>query len=334
MDTKAVNTGVDSEEHLEADNRKLNELSGQVGLLLDNISQIVLGKRDVARECLIALLAGEHVLLEDVPGVGKTLMGKAIARSIDGSFRRIQFTPDLLPSDIVGSNIFNSNTNEFEFNAGPVFSNFVLADEINRAPPRTQSALLEAMSDNQVSVDGVTRELPEPFMVIATQNPFEFEGTYLLPESQMDRFLFRISMGYPDRDFEQQILDSHRPGNPLDEMQSVCQTNQIIAIQEAVRNVTIENSISSYMMDIVQATRSSTELSLGASTRGALLWYRAVQACAFIAGRAYAIPDDAKELAVKVLAHRVKPAGAMGLINRNEIESIIREIIRAIVVPE
>lgn len=337
MDTKAsyVSDNADSIPNNEAmDSQEITRLSAKIESLLSNIGQVVLGKRMVAKDCLIALLAGEHVLLEDVPGVGKTLMGKAIAKSVAGSFRRIQFTPDLLPSDIVGSNIFNSTSNQFEFNAGPVFSNFVLADEINRAPPRTQSALLEAMSDNQVSVDGVTRELPGPFMVIATQNPFEFEGTYLLPESQMDRFLFRISMGYPDREYEQQILDSHRPGEPLEQMQSVCDGDSIKEIKQAVRTITVAPAISSYLMDVVQATRESSELSLGASTRGALLWYRAVQASAFIDGRTYAIPDDAKDMAVKVLSHRVKPVGSMGMINRSELESIIREVVSSVSVPE
>lgn len=312
----------------------IGSLSSQIQLLLDNVEQVVLGKRDVAHDCLIANLSGEHVLLEDVPGVGKTLMGKAMARSIDGSFRRIQFTPDLLPSDIVGSSIFNSTANRFEFHAGPIFSNFVLADEINRAPPRTQSALLEAMSDNQVSVDGTTHELPSPFMVIATQNPFEFEGTYLLPESQLDRFLFRLSMGYPDREFEQQILSNHRAGEPVDGLRSVCDPETHLYMKQLVRQVEVDEAIANYIMDIVQATRKSENLGVGVSTRGALLWYRAAQANAFIAGRSYVIPDDAKELSVKVLAHRVKPVGTMGLLNRSELESMIREIVGTVPMPE
>ncbi|MEM9411484.1 MAG: MoxR family ATPase [Planctomycetota bacterium] len=311
----------------------MRRLSPYVDSLLANIERVVLGKRNVARDCLIALFAGEHVLLEDVPGVGKTLMGKAIAKSVDGSFHRVQFTPDLLPSDIVGSSIFNSHTNEFEFNAGPIFCNFVLADEINRAPPRTQSALLEAMSDNQVSIDGKTRALPDPFMVIATQNPFEFEGTYVLPESQLDRFLFRLSMGYPDRNFEQQILADHRSGEPVEELTAVCDQNTLSEIKQAIRNIRMDETISSYILDIVEATRQSSNLSVGASTRGALLWYRAAQASAFIAGRDFVIPDDAKDLAVKVLAHRVKTVGAMGSMNRQEVEAVILEIISSVPVP-
>jgi len=325
---------VRSETNFQVDPSKTKDLNAQIERLLGNIEQVVLGKRNVARDCLIALLAGEHVLLEDVPGVGKTLMGKALAKSVAGSFRRIQFTPDLLPSDIVGSSIFNSTTHQFEFNAGPVFGNFVLADEINRAPPRTQSALLEAMSDNQVSVDGTTHQLPAPFMVIATQNPFEFEGTYLLPESQMDRFLFRISMGYPDREFEQQILENHRTGEPVESINSVCDSETLLLIKKCVRQVNVDSSIASYIMDVVHATRQLPSLSVGVSTRGALLWYRAAQANAFIAGRSYLIPDDAKDLAVKVLAHRVKPTGSMEALNRNELEDVIKEVVGSIEIPD
>ncbi len=295
--------------------------------LLDNISGVVLGKQDVAKLCLVALMAGEHVLLEDVPGVGKTLMGKALAKSVSADFCRIQFTPDLLPSDIVGSSIFNSRDSQFEFVPGPVFNHFVLADEINRAPPRTQSALLEAMSDGQVSVDGCTHPLAQPFMVIATQNPYEFEGTYVLPESQMDRFLIRISMGYPGREDEQAILTSHRLGQPVQQMEPVCTPQDILDIQRAVRNVDVETSISEYMLDIVHATRESPRLSVGVSTRGVLLWYRAVQALAMIDGRRYAVPDDAKQLAIPVLSHRVQLHGGMRGSTRDELESMLRDIV-------
>lgn len=295
--------------------------------LLGNISRVVLGKEDVSRLCLVALMAGEHVLLEDVPGVGKTLMGKALAKSVSAEFCRIQFTPDLLPSDIVGSSIFNSRDSQFEFVPGPVFNHFVLADEINRAPPRTQSALLEAMSDGQVSVDGCSHPLAQPFMVIATQNPFEFEGTYVLPESQMDRFLIRISMGYPERKDEREILASHRLGQPVQQMEPVCTPADILDIQKAVRNVDVEQSISDYMLDIVEATRQSPRLSVGVSTRGVLLWYRAVQAHALIDGRRYAVPDDAKQLAVPVLSHRVQLPGGMRGATRDELESVMRDIV-------
>lgn len=311
----------------------VSELYASTTSLLDNISSIVLGKRDVARLCLVALLAGEHILLEDVPGVGKTLMGKALARSVDGSFTRIQFTPDLLPSDIVGSSVFDSSENKFVFNRGPVFSNFVLSDEINRAPPRTQSALLEAMSDSQVSVDGTTYTLEQPFMVIATQNPFEFEGTYVLPESQLDRFLMRISMGYPDREYEADILNNHRDGQPVDRLQSVCDSQRIVAIQNAVRQIKVDPAIAKYMLDVVEETRTSADLALGVSTRGALLWYRAVQALAMIESRDYVVPDDPKSLAVAVLSHRCRTVGVLHGSGRAESESAIADILSRVPMP-
>jgi MoxR-like ATPase len=301
--------------------------------LEDNICQVVLGKRPVARLCLAALLAGEHILLEDVPGVGKTLLGKALSNSVDGKFARLQFTPDLLPSDIIGSSIYNSNTGSFTFSKGPIFANFVLADEINRAPPRTQSALLEAMSERQVSIDGESHPLPDPFMVIATQNPFEFEGTYVLPESQLDRFLFRISVGYPDRESERDILQSHRAGEPVDSLQAVASTDEIVEIKQVVRQQRVDESISRYMLDVVHATRESKELSVGVSTRGALLWFRAVQAMAFAEGRDYVVPDDAKQMAVSVLAHRVLTKSYSYENQRQISEAIIRRILAEIPAP-
>lgn len=314
-------------------NPTLDELYQDAQSLLDNVARIVLGKRDVAALCLIALLSDEHVLLEDVPGVGKTLIGKALARSVDSEFRRIQFTPDLLPSDIVGNSIFNTQRSEFVFNEGPVFSNFVLADEINRAPPRTQAALLEAMSDAQVSIDGVSHQLAKPFMVIATQNPFEFEGTYVLPESQLDRFLLRTSMGYPDRKYETEIFKNHRNGEPVAELKSVCNGQRIIAMQTAVREVVVDDSIAEYILNIVHGTRESPDLAVGVSTRAALSWYRAAQAAAFLDSRDYVIPDDAKSLAVPVLSHRVQMPGGMQSTARVDAESIIHEIVGQIELP-
>src|SRR6185295_18862022 len=219
------------------------ELQNLVAELENNIGQVVLGKTEVVRLCVVALLAGDHVLLEDVPGVGKTLIGKALAKSISAAFCRIQFTADLLPSDITGGNVFNPQSGQFSYTRGPIFGNIILADEINRTPPRTQSALLEAMSDRQVTVDGQTYPLPEPFMVIATQNPFEFEGTYPLPESQLDRFLLRIAVGYPDRDDELQVLSSHRVGEPIANLNPVLDGRQIVSLQHAVRQVAMEESI-------------------------------------------------------------------------------------------
>jgi len=310
------------------------ELESQVTELQGNVCRVVLGKVEVVRMAIVALLAGEHLLLEDVPGVGKTLVGKALAKSVEGDFCRIQFTPDLLPSDIVGSSIYNARTNEFLFNHGPIFANIVLADEINRTPPRTQSALLEAMSDGQVSVDGHTHTLPRPFMVIATQNPFEFEGTYPLPESQMDRFLMRISMGYPEREDERLVLTSHRGGEPVDELRPVLTGAQIVALQDAVRQVAVDDTIHDYLLDIVDATRNCDELHVGVSTRGALSLYRAAQALAVVEGRQFVVPDDVKRLAVPVLAHRVIAKGYLHGGQRDAVESLIHRLVDDVPVPE
>ena len=298
-----------------------------------NISRVVLGKADVVRWCIVALLAGEHVLLEDVPGVGKTLVGKALAKSIAGDFCRLQFTPDLLPSDILGSSVYNAKTGEFSYNRGPIFANVILADEINRTPPRTQSALLEAMSDRQVSVDGHTHPLPQPFMVVATQNPFEFEGTYPLPESQLDRFLLRIAIGYPDRKDEIKVLTSHRSGEPVEHLRPVLNCTQIAALQDAVRQVTVEESIHEYLLDIVEATRNSGELHVGASTRGALCLYRASQALALVEGRDFAVPDDVKRLAVPVLSHRVIVKGFLQGGRRDATENLIQRMVDSVAAP-
>jgi MoxR-like ATPase len=309
------------------------EVDRLVADLERNISSVVLGKTDVVRKCLVALLAGEHVLLEDVPGVGKTLMAKALARSVAGEFRRIQFTPDLLPSDIVGSNVYNSQSGEFKFSEGPIFSNVVLADEINRTPPRTQSALLEAMSDGQASVDGYSHQLPSPFIVIATQNPFEFEGTYPLPESQLDRFLIRVSMGYPDREEERQVLINHRDSEPVDELSSVITGSQILQLQKSVRQVTVEETIYDYLLDLVESTRNCDELHVGVSTRGAICMYRAMQALALISGRDFVVPDDVKALASPVMAHRVIPKGYLHAGQREAVEQLIQRLIQDLKVP-
>jgi MoxR-like ATPase len=311
----------------------LNNAAPLIELLQGNISRAVLGKPDVVRLAVVALLAGEHVLLEDVPGVGKTLMGKAIARSVAGKFHRIQFTPDLMPADITGSSLYNSQTQEFTFSSGPIFANIVLADEINRATPRTQSALLESMSERQVSADGHTHLLPRPFMVIATQNPVEFEGTYPLPESQLDRFLLRIPLGYPQREVELQVLSTHREGEPVDLLEPVLDCPQIADLQAAVRQVATEDSINEYLLDIVEATRRCGELQVGVSTRGALALYRAAQAAALIAGRQYVVPDDVKCLAVPVLAHRVIPRGYLHGGQREVVEALIERLVDEVPVP-
>jgi MoxR-like ATPase len=310
-----------------------NDTAHLIDLLLKNVSSVVLGKTDAVRLAIVALLAGEHVLLEDIPGVGKTLLGKAIARSLAGKFHRIQFTPDLLPADITGSSFYNSRTAEFSFNPGPVFANIILADEINRATPRTQSALLESMSERQVSADGETHPLPRPFMVIATENPVEFEGTYPLPESQLDRFLLRIPLGYPQRDVELQVLTSHREGEPVDALTPVVDCQQVASLQAAVRQVQVDDSINGYILDIVQATRQCDELNVGVSTRGALAFYRAAQAVALVAGREYVVPDDVKHLAVPVLAHRVIPKGYLHGGQRDAVESLVERLVDQTPVP-
>ena len=332
-----------SEEHVantatatqEAGDDVLSEdLQALVRKLEQNMCQVVLGKPEVVRLCLVALMAGEHVLLEDVPGVGKTLIGKALARSVDGHFCRIQFTPDLLPSDIVGSSIFNPKNSEFVYNRGAIFANVVLADEINRAPPRTQSALLEAMSDGQVSVDGQTHDLNLPFIVIATQNPFEFEGTYMLPENQLDRFLLRISIGYPDRVDERQVLATHRNGEPVDSLQPVLTCDDIRTLQSATRQVRVDDSIYDYILDLVHATRSSPDMHVGVSTRGALALYRASEASALIEGRTYVVPDDVKRLAIPVLSHRIVAKGLLREGQRETGEALIQRIVDETKTPE
>lgn len=309
------------------------ELQNLVAELEANMGQVVLGKPEVVRLCIVALLAGDHLLLEDVPGVGKTLIGKALAKSISAAFCRIQFTADLLPSDITGGNIFNPQTGQFVHTRGPIFGNIILADEINRTPPRTQSALLEAMSDAQVTVDGQTYPLPEPFMVIATQNPFEFEGTYPLPESQLDRFLLRIAVGYPDREDELQVLSSHRAGEPIDQLQPVLDAAQIVTLQRAVRQVAMDESLNTYLLDIVDATRHCEELRVGVSTRGALCLYRASQALALIENRDFVIPDDVKRLALPVLAHRVIAKGYLQGTNRQALETMMARLVDGVRVP-
>jgi MoxR-like ATPase len=311
----------------------IEELMPVLDRLLRNIESVVLGKPDVIRLAVVALLAEGHILIEDVPGVGKTLLARAMAASIDCSFRRIQFTPDLLPSDILGSSVYNAATGEFVFKPGPIFSQIILADEINRTTPRTQSALLEAMGDRQVSVEGRTYPLEPPFMVLATQNPFEFEGTYVLPESQLDRFMMRVRMGYPLRSEEQHILSAHRGGEPVEALRPVLSVAEVIGLQYAVRGVRVDDAIAAYLLEIVHATRESEDLHVGVSTRGALTLYRAAQGLALLSGRDFVVPDDIKELAVPVLAHRVVGKSFLQAGEFGAAEAIIRDIIDRARVP-
>ena len=270
-----------------------------------NINRVFLGHADAVDLLIIALLARGHALLEDVPGVGKTTLAKALARSIDGKFSRIQLTPDLLPADLLGVSVFNGGTGEFEFKAGPIFANIVLADEVNRTTPRTQSALLEAMAEGQVSVESRTYPLSPPFMVVATQNPFEFEGTYMLPENQLDRFLLKIGLGYPNREAERRLLLT-RPGETqLGELKPVLGVEDVVALQVAARQVRLEGDLHDYLLDLVEATRTDDRFHLGVSPRGALALLSAVQAKALVEGRNYATPDDIKSLFRAVCGHRV-----------------------------
>lgn len=300
----------------------------------DNISKALLGKRNPIRLAVVALVAGGHALIEDAPGVGKTALAKAMARSLGCDFTRIQFTPDLLPSDILGSSVYLPTLGEFEFRKGPIFTSVLLADEINRTTPRTQSALLEAMSEQQVSIEGRTYHLDAPFCVLATQNPFEFEGTYPIPENQLDRFMLRIEIGYPDREVEKQVLNHHRAGEPVDQLESVVTVDQIRELQAACREVKVDDSINDYILDIVAATRAHDELTLGVSTRGALTFYRAAQGLALASGRDYVVPDDVKTLSAPVLAHRVVCRGLLREGQRQRASQIITQIVDAAVVPD
>jgi MoxR-like ATPase len=311
----------------------VNQPNPKIKALMDNVESVVLGKPEVIRLSTIALLADGHLLLEDVPGVGKTLLAKAIAKSIDCSFSRVQFTPDLLPADLLGTSVFQQRTGEFQFVAGPLFAQVVLADEVNRATPRTQSALLEAMGERQVSLDGQTRRLGPPFFVIATQNPYEFEGTYPLPESQLDRFLLRTQMGYPNRQAERDLLKQHRQGEPVDHLAAVLKADDILALQEQARQVAFADPIADYVLDIVESTRARSDIILGASTRAAIGLYRAAQAAALIDGRHYVIPDDVKTLAIPVLAHRlIAKAGGLTGSGLATIEAV-RDLLKTITAP-
>jgi MoxR-like ATPase len=298
----------------------------------ENVVTVLLGKPEVVELALTALLARGHLLIEDIPGVGKTTLARALAASIHGQFRRVQFTADLLPSDVLGVSVYQAEQGTFVFQPGPIFANVVLADEINRTTPRTQSCLLEAMNDGQVSVDGVTRPLPRPFLVVATQNPLEYLGTYPLPESQLDRFLMRIRIGYPDRESEREVLRSRRRHDPLQTMETVLTAEQVVHLQQQVRDVQVDPSIEDYVMDIAAATRDHPEIEVGLSPRASLALTTAAQARALVKGRSYVVPDDVKSLVVPVCAHRVVFKNGVGF-DTPAAEKRMRELADDLTVP-
>ncbi|KAK1178533.1 AAA family ATPase [Streptomyces sp. NPDC059679] len=310
----------------------LSDLTTTAERIRRSVEGVIEGKPEVVRLSLTVLLAEGHLLLEDVPGVGKTMLAKALAKSIDCSVRRIQFTPDLLPSDITGVSVYDQQQKDFEFKPGAIFSQIVIGDEINRASPKTQSALLESMEERQVTIDGQTYELPTPFMVVATQNPIEMEGTYPLPEAQRDRFMARVSIGYPSPQAELQMLDVHGGVSPLDDLQPVAHAHEIAKLIEAVREVHVAEAVRRYAVDLVSATRNHPDLRLGASPRATLHLLRAAKAAAALTGRDFALPDDVQSLAVAVLAHRLLPT-AQAQLNRRTAEQVVADILQRTPVP-
>ncbi len=308
------------------------DIKASADRIIQNVARVIVGKDDVIELCLVALLCEGHILLEDVPGIGKTTLAKALARSLGCAFRRIQFTPDLLPSDVTGILYFNQKTQDFEFRPGPIMAQVVLADEINRATPRTQSALLEAMQERQVTVDVETKLLPRPFVVLATQNPIELEGTFPLPEAQVDRFLMRLVLGYPSKEDENAILVRYERQDPLETLEPVCRATDLLEMQEQVKTVLVEESVREYVVDVVRATRDHGAVELGVSPRGTLALYRTAQALAALRGRPFVIPDDVKHLAPAVLTHRIIISPQTRLRGRRP-EEVMAEIVDTVPVP-
>lgn len=307
----------------------MNEIQEKIFSLVKNVESVIVGKRKVVERVIAALISGGHILLEDVPGVGKTVMVQALAKSLGCSFKRIQFTPDLLPSDITGVSVYNQKTGDFEFKVGPVMNQIILADEINRTSPKTQSSLLEVLEEHQITVDGKTYKVTEPFMVLATQNPIEYEGTFPLPEAQLDRFMMKISVGYPEPEDERAILRRFKVDNPLEKVQPVLSAQDILEIQKYVKDIFVDESIDEYIVNIVKATRNNADIQLGASPRGSLALFRVSQAWAVINGRDFVIPDDVKELVRAVLSHRliIKPeARLQGLTPEDVLGNILKQV--------
>jgi len=297
--------------------------------IIDNVSKVIVGKRPVIEQAVAALVAQGHLLVEDVPGVGKTMLAKSISVSVGCSFKRIQFTPDLLPSDVSGISVYSQQTGEFQFRPGPIMSQVVLADEINRATPKTQSALLEAMEELQVTVDGVTHHLEHPFIVMATQNPIEYEGTFPLPEAQLDRFLMRISLGYPDFDEELAVIEIQETVHPIDTLEAVATPQDVVAMQQAAKEIYVDQVVRRYIVSLVEATRDHRDVALGASPRASLGLFRASRAMALVQDRDYVIPDDIKSLAVSVIGHRLilsAPARMRGVRSADVVEDLLNQV--------
>lgn len=312
---------------------EMEEVAEQAARIAASIASVILGKEEVIRACVVALLAGGHLIVEDFPGVGKTLLAKSLARSLDCRFARIQFTPDLLPSDVTGVSVFNQKTGEFEFRPGPIFANIVLADEINRASPKTQSSLLECMEERQATVDNVTHRLEPPFMVIATQNPIEYEGTYPLPEAQLDRFMMRLSLGYPAPEIEETIIQEQTSHDPLAELQPVVSGEQVLAMIRAVTRVRVAPALRRYVVDILTATREQRDIYLGASPRAGIALTRAAKALALLRGRDFVVPKDIKDLAGRVLAHRLVLAPE-AKVHGVTAETVVSRLLETVPVPQ
>lgn len=309
-----------------------DEQNGLIAKIMDNVEKVIVGKREIIQMTLVSIFCGGHVLLEDVPGVGKTMLVKALAKSMDCSFKRIQFTPDLLPSDVTGVSVFNQKTMQFEFRPGPIMGNVILADEINRTSPKTQAALLEAMEEGSVTIDGTTHTLPEPFFVIATQNPIEYEGTFPLPEAQLDRFLIKLHLGYPHPEEEMDILLRLQDHHPIEDLEAVIGSEKLRDLQQSVRNVHVEDSVRHYVVRLTEATRLHPHVYLGASPRGSIALYRTAQALAFVRGRQFVVPDDVKDLVSVTLGHRIilKSEARLGGLT---VEKVLQDVLNQIPVP-
>ena len=311
---------------------EVGRIAAAAARLQENVERVIVGKGDVVALILVAILYEGHVLIEDVPGIGKTTLAKAVARSLDCTFRRIQCTPDLLPADITGTYVFNQKTSEFQFRPGPIMAQVVLVDEINRATPRTQSAMLEAMEERQVTVEGETRKLPRPFLVMATQNPIELEGTFPLPEAQIDRFLLRLSLGYPSQEEDKVILERLAEASPLEELEPMLKTSELLDLQRLVHKVRVAQAVEDYIISLIHATRSHPRVELGASPRAMLSLFRASQALSAIRGRPYVLPDDVKTLAPYVLSHRIIPK-AQSHLRGFTAQDIVQEVLNSVPVP-